>query len=43
MRSDPEVTDLVLEAHGPTPRERQLAGLVLHNLFNEEIAGLLTR
>jgi DNA-binding CsgD family transcriptional regulator len=38
QRSGPEATDLVLEAHGLTPRERQLAGLVLHGLSNDEIA-----
>jgi DNA-binding CsgD family transcriptional regulator len=38
QRSGPEVTDLVLEAHGLTRRERQLAGLVLHGLSNDKIA-----
>jgi DNA-binding CsgD family transcriptional regulator len=38
QRSGPEVTDLVLEAHGLTPRERQLAGLLLQGLSNGEIA-----
>jgi len=38
LRSGPEVTDLVLEAHGLTRRERQLAGLVLHGLSNDKIA-----
>ncbi len=38
QRSGLEAIDLVLEAHGMTPRERQLAGLVLHGLSNEEIA-----
>ncbi|HEY3008575.1 MAG TPA: helix-turn-helix transcriptional regulator [Micromonosporaceae bacterium] len=37
QRSGPEVTDLVLEAHGLTRRERQLAGLVLHGLSNDKI------
>ncbi len=38
QRSGLEVTDLVLEAHGLTPRERQLAGLVLEGLSNDQIA-----
>jgi DNA-binding CsgD family transcriptional regulator len=38
QRSGLEATDLVLEAHGLTPRERQLAGQVLHGLSNDEIA-----
>jgi DNA-binding CsgD family transcriptional regulator len=32
------VVAAVLEEHGLTPRERQLAGLVLHGLSNDEIA-----
>jgi DNA-binding CsgD family transcriptional regulator len=38
QRSGLEVTDLVLAAHGLTPRERQLAGLVLDGLSNDQIA-----
>jgi DNA-binding CsgD family transcriptional regulator len=38
QRSGLEATDLVLEAHGLTPRERQLAGLILNGLPNDEIA-----
>jgi DNA-binding CsgD family transcriptional regulator len=38
QRSGLEATDLVLEAHGLTRRERQLAGLILNGLPNDEIA-----
>jgi DNA-binding CsgD family transcriptional regulator len=38
QRSGPEATDLMLEAHGLTARERRLAGLMLHGLSNDKIA-----
>lgn len=38
QRSGPEVANLVLEANGLTARERQIAGLVLGGLSNDQIA-----
>lgn len=38
QRSGPEAANLVLEANGLTPREHQIAGLVLGGLSNDQIA-----